>query len=174
MALVNKFIPITPMRSKYTPQEWSAREQEYMVSVNSISIPGTPDTKDIMNLNSAIDQVYTVAKVECAVYERLFDKFDRRRKNSEIEVYTIIKSGLPKDANGNPEKKTETEMKAMGMVYLNNKPADQNASSGYTIYNLLEMAEERYIYMKAIVDLLKDKSDKLITDTGSLKLEVKI
>lgn len=172
MAITTRFIPITPMKSKYTPQEWTAREQEYAQSVNSISIPGNPDTKDIMNLNSAIDQVYTIAKIECAVYERLYDKFDRKRKNSEIEVYTIIKSNLPKDANGNPEKKTETEMKALGMTYLNNTPVDAN--NGYTIYNLLEMAEDRYVYMKAIVDLLKDKSDKLITDTGTLKLEVRI
>lgn len=167
----NSFIPITPMKSKYTPQEWTAREQEYAQSVNSIAIPPNPDTKDIMSLNSAIDQVYSIAKIECAIYERLYDKYDRRRKNSEIEVYSIVKKNLPVDANGNPEKKTETEMKSMGMIYLNNTTVD---GTQYTVYHLLEMAEERYIYMKAIVDLLKDKSDKLITDTGSLKMETKI
>jgi len=174
MANIFNFIPITSILSKYTPQEWAAREYEYAMSVNSISIPSNPDTKDIMNLNSMIDQVYSIAKIECAIYERLYDKFDRRRKNSEIEVYTIVKQMLPVDANGNPEKKTETEMKALGMHYLNNTPVDKTGQSTYTIYQLLEMAEERYVYMKAIIDLLKDKSDKLITDTGSLKMETKI
>lgn len=163
------FIKLPDMKTKYTTDEWKIREQEYMDSLNSISIPFDPDDADIMALNSMIDQVYSVAKIEQAIYKRLYEKYYRQRKNYETEVYIIVKRNLPVDANGNPEKKTEAEMKGLGIEYLKNKLID---NSNYSIYQMVDLLEDRMIFMDAVVDILKNKSDKLITDSGALKLSM--
>lgn len=165
------FIPITPMKDKYTPDEWQQREQEYMNSVNSINIPFEPDDVDLTNINAMIDQVYSIAKIETAIYTRLYEKFYRRRKNSETEVYVIVKRNIPKDAHGNPQKKTEAEIKALGIEYLTTAKVDQ---TNYNIYQMLEMAEDRRVFMDAVIDILKQKSDKLITDSGALKMAIQL
>lgn len=165
------FIPIGPIAQKYTDLEWTQREEQYKNSVSSIVLPFEPDDVDINAINAMIDQVYTIAKIEYAIYDRLFEKLTRQKKNSETEVYLIIKRGLPVDANGNPEKRTETEMKALGANFLLNHIVD---GTSYTIYQLLDMAETRKVFMEAIIDILNKKSDKLITDSGALKLAVQL
>lgn len=168
------FVPIGPIAQNYTDAQWSQREEEYKRSVNSISIPFEPDDIDITSINAMIDQVYTIAKIECAIYDRLCEKLNRQRKNSETEVYLIVKRSLPVDANGNPEKRTETEMKALGAEFLTTHVAQGYGTTNLTIYQLLDMAENRKVFMEAIVDILSKKSDKLITDSGALKLAVQL
>lgn len=165
------FISLPPMKQKYTSAEWQQREQEYIESVNSIVIPYEPDDVDITSINAMVDSVYTVAKVEQAIYSRLYDRNHQRRKNSETEVYLISKRGLPLDANGNPQKTTEAEFKAMGVEFLKNNKVD---NTSYNVYDLESLAADRRIFMDSIVDILKSKSDKLITDSGALKLAVQI
>lgn len=165
------FIALPPMKQKYTPAEWAQREQEYIDSINSIVIPYEPDDADITSINAMIDSVYTIAKIEQAIYTRLYDRNYQRRKNSETEVYLIVKRNLPVDTNGNPIKATETELKARGVEFLNQNKVD---GSNYNIYQLESLAADRKVFMDGVVDILKSKSDKLITDSGALKLAVQI
>lgn len=170
----HNFLSISNAKIKYTKDEWAQREQDYINAVGSIVIPAEPDPSDITAINSMIDQINTIARMEYATYKRLYEKFNRRRKNSEIEVYMIVKNNLPKDANGNPEKKTEAEIKALGMSYLNNTPDKDFGGGTYSIYQLLDMAEERYVFMDTLVRLLDDKAGIMITDSGAMKLEGKM
>lgn len=165
------FISLPPMKQKYSVTDWQKREQEYIDSVNSIAIPYEPDDTDITSINAMIDSVYTIAKVEQAIYSRLYDRNHQRRKNSEVEVYLISKRGLPLDTNGNPQKTTESELKALGVEFLKNNKVD---STSYNVYELESLAADRKVFMDSIVDILKSKSDKLITDSGALKLAVQI
>lgn len=165
------FTPVLPMRAKYNVSEWAIREKEYSDSIDSIVFPFDPDDVDITNLNAMIDQCYSIAKIEQAIYTRLYEKMHLKRKNSEIEAYLIVKRTQPKDANGNAPKITEGEMKALVVEYLGHTPVD---TTQFTIYQLEEMAQDRRIYMDAILDILRQKSDKLITNSGALKLGVQL
>ena len=160
------FITISPMKSKYTATEWAQREEEYVKAINSIQIPFDPDEKDICALNAAIDQVYTIAKIEQAIWARTYDKMYQRRKKSEAEVYLIVKRGV---APG--QKVTEAEMKGLGIEYLNSNKVDNTT---YTIYQMVDMATDRKTFMDGVVDILKSKSDKMITASGALKLAIQI
>lgn len=170
----HRFKPVTQMKAKYTQDEWSQREQEYIDSVGSIVIPDEPNPRDILSINAMIDSINTIARIEHATYKRLFEKFSRRRKNSETEVYVIVKNNLPVDVNGNVEKKTESEMKSLGTRYLTTTPDKDFGSGVYTIYQLVDMAEERYIFMDAVIRLLDDKAGIMITDSGAMKLEARV
>ena len=165
------FVILPPMKDKYSTSEWELRESEYIASINSISIPTEPDDKDITSLNSFIDSVYTVAKIEQAIYSRRYDRNYQRRKNSETEVYVIIKDGNMPDANGNKAKMTEAEIKAKGVQYLRNSAV---TGTSLNVYELESMTADRKIFMDSVVDILRSKSDKLITAAGALKLAVQI
>lgn len=166
MANKHNFIQISPMKSKYRNSEWQQREEEYIQCVNSITIPFEPDEKDICALNAAIDQVYTIAKIEQAIWSRLYDQMYQRRKNHEAEVYLIVKRNI---AAG--QKSTEAELKALGVEYLNTNKVD---NTNFTIYEMVDMALNRKTFMDGVVDILKTKSDKMITASGALKLALQI
>lgn len=163
---IQGFIELPPMKSKYTEADWSQREAEYIASINSLNIPADPTEVDILGFNAAIDSVYSVAKIEQATYSRLYDKMYQKRKNSETEVYLIVKKQLPAD-----KKATEAELKSMGVTFLGSNPVD---GTKYSIYQMVDMALDRKTFMDAVVDILKQKSDKLITDSGALKLSLQI
>lgn len=160
------FKQLSPMKSKYTQQEWAEREQEYVDVIGTLVTPYEPDDKDICALNAAIDQVYSIAKIEQAVYTRMYEKMYQRRKNSEAHVYLLVKKTLPPD-----KKTTESEMKALGVEFLKNEGVD---GSKYNIYEMVDMAMDRKCFMDGVIDILKQKSDKLITDSGALKLAIQI
>lgn len=166
MAKKHNFVQLTPMKSKYKNSEWQQREDEYIQCINSIVVPFDPDEKDICALNAAIDQVYTIAKIEQAIYSRLYDQMYQRRKNSETEVYLIVKRNIPVG-----QKTTEAELKAMGVEYLTTTKVD---NSNFTIYEMVDMALNRKTFMDGVVDILKTKSDKMITASGALKLALQI
>ena len=160
------FITLSPMKSQYKNSEWAQREEEYVKCIQSLEIPFEPDDKDICALNAAIDQVYSIAKIEQAIYTRLYDKMYQRRKNSETEVYLIVKRGIQAG-----QKVTEAEMKGLGVEYLTTNTVD---NSSYNIYQMVDMALGRKTFMDSVVDILKTKSDKMITASGALKLAVQI
>ena len=167
------FKQMTAMKPSYNTQQWEDREKEYIEAINSIIIPYEPDDVDITAINAAIDQIYTIAKIEQAIYSRQYDKQYQIRKNSETEVYMIIKNNPPLDANGNPLKMTEAEMKARGVQFLNTNPAP-NQNTKYNVFQLESMAADRKTFMDSVVDILKSKSEKMITASGALKLALQI
>lgn len=166
MARYNGFLALAPMKSKYTVKDWEAREEEYINVIGSLVTPFEPDEKDICSLNAAIDQVYSIAKIEQAVYTRLYERMYQKRKNSESHVYLIVKKNIPPD-----KKTTESEIKALGIEFLLNEKVD---NGNYNIYELVDMAMDRKCFMDGVIDTLKQKSDKLITDSGALKLAIQI
>lgn len=166
MAKKYNFTQLSPMKSKYTKKEWSDREAEYVAVIQSLEIPYEPNDKDITMVNAAIDQVYSIAKVEQAIYARMYDKMYQKRKNSEAEVYLIVKRNVVAG-----QKTTESEMKALGVEYLNTTKVD---NGNYTIYELVDLALDRKTFMDSVVDILKSKSDKMITASGALKIALQL
>ena len=166
MAKKYNFTQLSPMKSQYKASEWAQREEEYIKCIQGLEIPFEPDEKDICMINAAIDQIYSIAKIEQAVYSRLYEKMYQRRKNSEAEVYLIVKRNIPAG-----QKTTEAEMKAAGIEYLNTHKVD---NTNFTIYQMVDMALDRKTFMDGVVDILKTKSDKMITASGALKLALQI
>lgn len=166
MARKYSAVQLTPMKQKYSKKDWADREAEYISVIQSLEIPYEPNEKDITIVNAAIDQVYSIAKIEQAIYTRMYDKLYQKRKNSESEVYLIVKRGIQPG-----QKVTESEMKALGVEYLINTKVDSGA---YTIYELVDMALERKAFMDGVVDILKSKSDKMITASGALKIALQL
>lgn len=155
------------VKDAYTVQEWAERERYYITEIGKISIPPEPTTKDVMKLTSMIDTLLTEGLLDMAYIKRKYQNLDMQMKLAERETFAILKQKPP--GNLTNTKLTENDIKGLVVKYLKSHPATPGATG--SIYSLVQGAEQRFVFMDALVKMLSEKKGALISDNGMLKIE---
>ncbi|MCX7610317.1 MAG: hypothetical protein N2043_01860 [Ignavibacterium sp.] len=144
-----------------TTQEWLEVKQNYTKWIESIEIPLDPTTTDIKRINHELDEIYTEVRIHYAYLEYQYEKYMRMYKHAKTSLYLTFKESG----------KTEKEREALIYDFLEKNPLP---GTKIPITVIIEMIEERYLFFKALIDIIKEKSAKMITDSAALKLETNV
>lgn len=153
--------PDFDIRKPMKQSDWEVIEEYYFDAVADIQIPADIDASDLMRISSELSAVFTYARFDYMYVKRQYEKIKRQMKRAEKQAYMAIKN------LGKNDKERE------GLI---NKYLEDNNLFGYpvTMYDAVDIYEERAFFMEAVLDDLKDKSAKLITGNGALKLDVEL
>ena len=151
-------------KTDYTTAEWKLREQYYIDELTKLNIPEEPTTKEILNLTSKLDKLYTIAAFELANLKRKEARFSLDLKNAEAELFNILKKQELTAGN----KVTENDVKGIVKNYLMN-----NNIQGYNndIYSLIKAVMDRLIFAEQVVKTITEKKASIIAATSMLKIE---
>lgn len=152
------------MKESYKNCEWLEREEYYKNNLLQLNIPTLPTNDEVLTLISKIDAIMTEATFECAILERKHEKAMLDLKNAETEMFGILK----KQQLASGEKITEADTKSLVKTYLNNNPVGGFKKD---IYSVIKATIDRYTYMKAVVKILSEKKNSIISILGVLKIE---
>lgn len=152
------------IKTDYSAKEWKDREQFYIEELSNLTIPEEPTTKEILNLTSKLDKLYTVAAFELANLRRKDARLNLDLKNAEAELFNILKKQELSAGN----KVTENEVKGIVKNYLMN-----NYIQGYNndIYTLIKAVMDRLIFAEQVVKTITEKKASIIAATSMLKIE---
>lgn len=152
------------IKKEYTGQEWQERENYYMDTLAKLTIPEEPTVKEVLNLTSKLDKLYTEASFEYALLKRKESRLTLDIKNAEAEMFNVIKqqqltSGL---------KVTETDVKGLVKTYLST-----NNIQGYQtdVYTLIKAVMDRLVFAEQVVKTIAEKKAAIISATAMLKIE---
>ncbi|MDQ7094185.1 hypothetical protein REC12_11350 [Desulfosporosinus sp. PR] len=137
-------------------ETWADKMRTYEQEVSAIQIPPEPDKTDITRLESLIDTLYAKARFDLSRAKTTFERMTRLWKDTKTESYLIVKEG------------TQKEREALSIQFARKRKVE---GSELTIENALNIAEERYFYMEAVVDILRGKHNSLVIALGCAKLE---
>lgn len=152
-----------------TLNEWQVKQDYYEKTVLGINIPPDLDPANIIRLHSELDKISAKARFELSKAKAAHDRIKLRLKLAERFAYkkcAEIESdpSIPKEQ----KPKNDKQRDAWTVDYLTNNPLQ---GMQLNIYKAMEIYIERYEFMQAVVDSLKEKSDRLITGLGCLKLD---
>lgn len=139
--------------------EWQQIEQWYLENIEKISLPEHLNPAEIVQVSVQLDQLYTRARFDYAEAKRHYHYVERLYKLAQKQAYLDVKE------SGTNEKERE----ALIMRFLSSHIFPE---LGVDIFTALNEAEQRYYFMEAVIDILKEKQSRLITILGSNKLEV--
>lgn len=153
--------PSHDIRQPMNKSAWEEYEEYYFDALKDIQIPEDIDASDLMRISSELSAIFTYARFDYMYIKRHYEKLKRQMKRAEKQAYMAVK------ALGKNDKERE------GLV---NKYLEDNMLFGYpvTMYDAIDIYEERAFFMEAVLDDLRDKSAKLITGNGALKLDVEL
>ncbi|EHQ88256.1 hypothetical protein [Desulfosporosinus youngiae] len=134
---------------------WAEKMRSYEREIANIQVPAEPDKTDITRLESLIDTLYSKARFDLARAKTAFERTNRLWKDTKTESYLL--------ATG-----TQKEREAMSIQFARKRKV---GDSDLTIESALNIAEERYFYMEAVVDILRGKHNSLVIALGAAKLE---
>ena len=142
------------------------KEDYYTQQCNSIIISDSPTPAEIQQCAVRIDALLSMARIDYAYVSQQFDRYNMQLKLEEKRLFVDLKLSPPTQYSS--LKLTVDEMKGVvASVILNNKWNNGN----YNLYELVEMSSSRNIFMEAVIKILQDKKDLLITHSGMLKIE---
>jgi sensor histidine kinase YesM len=150
------------IKKEYTLKEWDERELYYQQAIMGIVLPPLPDTKEVMEITSKLDQIYTEASFEYAQIKRKESMILMDLKNSETELFSTIKQQqLTAGA-----KITENDVKGLVKTYIAN-----NAMQGYNtdLYTLAKFYMHRSTFMEQVIKTISEKKQSIISTTAMLK-----
>lgn len=153
------------MKVDYTAAEWAKREEYYITRLNELIIPEEPTTKEILNLTSKLDKLYTEASFEYAVLKRKESRCTMDLKNAEAELFTDLKK---KELLAGAVKLTENDVKGIVKTFLKNNPL-QNYNKD--IYTILKAVMDRLIFAEQVLKTITEKKASIISATSMLKIE---
>jgi len=159
------FNPAVPQRT-YTNPQWSIKEDWYTQQCNSIQLSDSPTPAQIQQAALQIDTLLTVARIDYAFVSQMYDRYSMQLKIEEKRNFVDLKISPP--TTYNTLKLTVDEMKGVVTSVIQKNPW---AGTKYSLYELVEMSSGRNIFMEAIIKILQDKKDLLITHSGMLKIE---
>ena len=162
---VQVFNPAIPNRI-YSANQWITKEDWYASECASIVISDTPSPAEIQQIASKIDALLTLARIDYAYVNQTYDKYNMQLKIEEKRLFVELKINPPTKFNG--LKLTVEEMKG---IVTNVIQTQHWETTQYSLYQLVEMASKRNIFMEGIIKILQDKKDLLITHSGMLKIE---
>lgn len=160
--------PFNPsiIKRTYSPSQWKAKEDWYTTQVNNIRIGECPNPQDIQLIASQIDTLLSMARIDYAYISQNFDRYSMQLKIEERRLFVDLKLSPPTQYAG--LKLTVDDMKGVvASVIMNNKWDGTKLS----LYSLVQEASSRHIFMEAVIKVLQDKKDLLITHSGMLKIE---
>ena len=159
------FDPTTIQRT-YSKSQWTIKEDYYTKQCNSIIISDSPSPAEIQQCAVRIDALLSMARIDYAYTNQQYDRYSIQLKIEEKRLFVDLKLNPPTQYS--TLKLTVDEMKGVvASVILNNKWS----GTSFNLYELVEMSSSRNIFMEAIIKILQDKKDLLITHSGMLKIE---
>ena len=159
------FDPTTIQRT-YSKSQWTMKEDYYTKQCNSIIISDSPSPAEIQQCAIRIDALLSMARIDYAYTNQQYDRYSIQLKIEEKRLFVDLKLNPPTQYS--TLKLTVDEMKGVvASVILNNKWS----GTSFNLYELVEMSSSRNIFMEAIIKILQDKKDLLITHSGMLKIE---
>jgi uncharacterized protein YozE (UPF0346 family) len=149
------------VRRPMSKDDWEEIEQWYVDAVNSIVIPEDIDPEDLIQLNYQLSKLYTKARFDYMYIKRQYEKLKRQMKRAEKQAYLAVKN----------LGKNDKERESLICKYL-----EDNKLYGYPVnmYDAIDIYEERALFMEAVLDDIKDKSGRLISNNGALKLDAEL
>lgn len=168
--------PVNLFRRTFSKAEWEQIEDFLIQEVNNISVPERVTPQDITKLNARLDELSAPVMWLYATTKRTYESVEMDRKNAEKQVYLIVKDMTDDQGNPTGKKKTEAEISAAIVEFLNTTPLKKPDGTPMpnSIYVMEKAAMERFMFMDAVVSTMKQKGEKLITDLGAIKLEVMV
>lgn len=156
-----------------TKKEWEQVEQYYVQELGQIHIPEDPKPHDILSINAKLEKLYHEARLDFLYVSRAFENIESSYRKLKRALYPLVKNG-----------KNSDERDHLLQDYLMQTTLDQidphiTQALGLpqlptTIYVVYETHKERVEFMKAVLDLIADKTARLITDSGAMKIESKL
>lgn len=152
------------LKKDYTNQEWLAKEDYYINELQKLVLPLQPNTKEVMEFTSKLDQLYTEASFDYSNFSRRLEIISIDLKNAEAELFSTIKQQQLSAG----VKITENDIKGLVKTYIaNNKLKGYNAD----LYSLSKYYIMKTTFMQQVVKTISEKKNSLITDTAMLKIE---
>lgn len=163
-----KSVPFDPgkISRTYTDTQWTMKEDWYTQQCNSIVIGDSPSTMEIQKAAILIDSLLSVARIDYAYVSQMYDRYSMQLKIEEKRLFVDLKIQPPTQYN--TLKLTVDEMKGVVASVIQKQPW---AGTRYSLYELVEKSSMRNIFMEAVIKILQDKKDLLITHSGMLKIE---
>lgn len=159
------FDPTTIQRT-YSKSQWAIKEDYYTNQCNNIIISDSPTPAEVQQCAVLIDSLLSMARIDYAYTSQQYDRYSMQLKIEEKRLFVDLKLKPPSQYSS--LKLTVDEMKGVvASVIIGNK---WNNTS-FNLYELVEMSNSRNIFMEAIIKILQDKKDLLITHSGMLKIE---
>ena len=159
------FNPAVIMK-KYSQQQWEIKEDYYTKKCQEISIPINPLPSDIQSCAIKIDNLLSTARIDHAYVKQQFDMYEMQLKIQEKTMFIDLKqSPSPQFAN---MKFTVDEVKGAVAKCINDNKYN---NTSYSLYELVRISGQRLVFMEAVIKVLQDKKDLLITHSGMLKIE---
>lgn len=154
------------IKRTYSASQWLAKEDWYTTQVNNIRIGECPSPQEVQIIASQIDTLLSMARIDFAYISQNFDRYSMQLKIEERRLFVDLKLKPPTQYAG--LKLTVDEMKGVvSSVITNNTWGGTKLS----LYALVQEASSRHIFMEAVIKVLQDKKDLLITHSGMLKIE---
>lgn len=152
------------IQSTYTGDQWKQREEWYRTTIMALKIPIDPTTKQIMSINSILDDVNTQANFDMANVKRVMERAKLDMKNNEESLFTAIKQNELSSGN----KVTEADCKGLVKNHLAKNPLN---GYGTDIYTMMHVVMDRTLFMESVLRALSEKRNTLISDSAMLKIE---
>ena len=150
----------------YTSSQWTQKEDWYAAELGKIQISDSPSIVDIQQAAVQIDALLSVARLDYAFVNQRYDIYNMQLKIEEKRQFVDLKLQPPSQYSG--LKLTVDDMKGVVASVINSTPWDNTSR---TLYELVQMSSTRNIFMEAVIKVLQDKKDLLITHSGMLKIE---
>lgn len=154
------------IRRAYNDAQWMAKEDWYTQQCNAIQLTDSPSPAEVQSAALQIDTLLSVARIDYAYVAQMYDRYSMQLKIEEKRLFVDLKIQPPSQYN--TLKLTVDEMKGVVASVIQKQPW---AGTKYSLYELVEKSSSRNIFMEAIIKILQDKKDLLITHSGMLKIE---
>lgn len=153
-----------------TQSDWNQLEQYYIGLINPVHIPEDPKPFDITSINSKLEKVYHEARLDYYYTSRSFEKIESSYRKLKRALWPITKGGK------NAEEREHLLQNHLMVTTLDQIDAGIRQALGLpntpvSIYALYDVYRERMDFMKTILDMVADKTSRLITDSGAMKIE---
>lgn len=156
------------IKKNYTTEEWNKKSDSYTQAVQMLKLPEIPGTKEIMTLESRIDQVLAEAMLDRAYIKTSFDKIDNELKLREKELSFQIRMN-PEMVTDEPlTKPTEKMIDGLVVRYLT---TTEYENTKMTIYQMKRLYAERFNFIEEVVRILHDKKTAIEIMARMLKIE---
>lgn len=155
-----------------TRQEWENKVKFYEDSISAIIIPPDTDPMNIIRLDSELDRVYSQARLDYAKAKIARERIQLRAKNHEKDAMAALLV-LEKDPNIDKAQKPSNDKQREAWIntWLNTNPLP---GTQITVMQAQEIYADRFETMQAIVDILREKRERLVTSLGCLKLDAEL
>ena len=158
----------------YTQQEWDAKEQYYRGKIASIVLPPDINPLTIIQINSQIDTLFSEARFEFMGFKRGLEYIKRLKGLMEKDAAKELKAyvnnpNVPKELK--PTNETDRQAWISEWMKIN---IPKNQGFSHDVNTTISIVESRYLFMEAVISILLEKSQHLITDHACLKLDAEV